>query len=69
MEQLQIIMLTLPILSKRTTSSLLSSHRSRGIGLYKIAPDLLVTGRPLLNWYRMSSLILGNDGPSNLNKP
>jgi len=43
-------LLTRPIFSKRMTSSLLSSHRSRKIGVLRIAPDRLVTGKPDNHW-------------------
>ena len=43
------ILLTLPILSNRITSSLFNSQRSLDIGFLKTAPERLVTGKPQLN--------------------
>lgn len=57
---------TLPIFSNKSTSSLFISHISLGIGLRNMAPERWVTGRPLLYWYMIKSLIVGKAGPSNL---
>lgn len=62
-------LLTRPILSSRTTSSLLSSQRSLRMGFLNTAPDLPVTGRPLWYWCRISSCTVGNAGPSNRKWP
>jgi hypothetical protein len=61
--------LTRPILSSRTTSSLLSSQRSLRMGFLNTAPDLPVTGRPLWYWCSISSCTVGNAGPSNRKWP
>lgn len=59
-----LLRLTLPIFSSSTTSSLLSSQRSRQTGRRSMAPDLTVTGSSEWYWCIISSCMLGKGGPS-----